>query len=139
MGRKTVGRFVLDTQTPISVGANSNIIFTDATISTNSLEYNAATGEIKIKTPGLYMIYANFTVSIAEDNQARVVLLENGLEVPGAKTSVKVSQAGDDESMSFNAITTIFPAGGCEYATLTFENIFEVNYQIANVIIEKVA
>lgn len=139
MGRKTIGRFVLDSKTPVMVSAESNIVFTDATISTDSLEYEATTGEIKIKTPGLYLIYANFTVSFLEDPQAQIVLLENGLEVSGAKASTAVSKTETIENMSFNAATTVYSSSGCDYATLSFKNVYDANYQIANVIVEKVA
>lgn len=139
MGKKTVGRFVLDSTTPIAVAANSNIVFAGSTISTNALSYNSSTGEIQIKVPGLYRVYANFTVSAVGTETPIVTLLENGQAVPGAKASETLAAAENVANLAFSTVTTVSPSCGNTFATLSLRNIVATNYLVANVIVEKIA
>lgn len=139
MGRKTVGRFVLNSTTPIPVGANANIIFTTSTISTNAISYNSSTGEIQIKAPGLYRVYANFTVSATGAATSTINLLEGGTAVPGASASETLAAAGNTGNLAFSAVTTVSPTCGDSYATLSLRNVTATNYLVANVIVEKIA
>lgn len=141
MGRKTVGRFVLNSTTPILLNANSNVIFTNSTISTNALSYNSSTGEIQIRMPGLYMVYANFTTTATTGEEtATINMLENGIAVPGASASETLEDTGDIGSLAFTAITTVNKTcNDGSFATLAFRNLDTASYTVANVIVEKIA
>lgn len=140
MGKKTIARFTTDTATAVSAGANSNIVFTNATISTNAIEYNSLTGQIYIKCPGVYMIYANFTPVATVVGKVNVQMEENGIAAPGANASTTLAVVGDSGNLSFNAVTTVVGTKTINtFATLTFVNTIATSYTVANVIIEKVA
>lgn len=139
MGKKTIARFTIDTATAVSAGANSNITFTNATISTNAIEYNSITGQIYIKCPGVYMIYANFTPVATVVGKVNVVMEENGNVVPGATATATLAAVGDAGNLSFNAVTSVVKTNTAGYATITFVNTVATSYTAANVIIEKVA
>lgn len=139
MGKKTIARFTTDTATAVSAGANSNIAFTNATISTNAIEYNSITGQIYIKCPGVYMIYANFTPVATVVGKVNVVMEENGNVVPGATATTTLAAVGDAGNLSFNAVTSVVKTNTAGYATITFVNTVATSYTAANVIIEKVA
>ena len=139
MGKKTIARFTTDTSTAVAASANSNITFTNATISTNAIEYNSITGQIYIKCPGVYMIYANFTPVATVVGKVNVVMQENGNVVPGATATTTLAAIGDAGSLSFNAVTSVVKTNTAGYATITFVNTIATSYTVANVIIEKVA
>lgn len=139
MGKKTIARFTTDTSTAVAASANSNITFTNATISTNAIEYNSITGQIYIKCPGVYMIYANFTPVATVVGKVNVVMQENGNVVPGATATTTLAAVGDAGSLSFNAVTSVVKTNTAGYATITFVNTIATSYTVANVIIEKVA
>lgn len=136
MGVKTVGRFI--NTTPTAVAVNTNLQFNNNTISTNCITYTD--NEIQLRAPGLYMIYANFTVTSATAGTAIINLLENGTPVAGASASETVA-AGDVVNLAFTAITTVKPECGStiDYASLTFNNVNAMTYNVANVIVEKIA
>lgn len=140
MGKKTIARFTIDTATAVPAGANSNIIFTNATISTNAIEYNSLAGQIYIKCPGVYMIYANFTPVATVVGKVNIQMEENGIAVPGANSSTTLATVGDSGNLSFDAVTTVVGTKTINtFATLTFVNTIATSYTVANVIIEKVA
>lgn len=139
MGIKTIGRFVLNSPTPTQVAANSNIVFTSNTISTDCIRYNSSTGEIQIRKPGVYMIYANFTAVGTVVGPVTVQMQQNGVSTPGASAAQNISTVGNYGSLSFNAVETVRTGADGNYATLSFKNIAASSYAVANVIIEKVA
>lgn len=140
MGKKTIARFTIDSTNAIPANANSNIIFTNATISTNAIKYNSITGQIYIKCPGVYMIYTNFTPVATVVGKVNIQMLENGNTVPGAGASTTLAVVGDSGNLSFNAVTTVVGTKAINtFATLTFMNTTATSYTVANVIIEKVA
>lgn len=137
MGTKTIGRFV--NTTPTAVGVNSNILFNNNTISTNCIAYTS--NGIELRAPGVYMIYANFTVTSVAGGTATVNMLENGVPVAGASASETVG-AVELRDLAFTGITTVRSDSGNntpQYATLTFNNVNAMTYNVANVIVEKIA
>lgn len=136
MGVKTIGRFI--NTTPTTVAVNSNILFNNNTISTNCIGYND--GEIQLRAPGLYMIQANFTITSTAAGTAIINMLENDNLVAGASASETLA-AGDLVNLAFTAITTVKSecSSTPSYATLTFNNVNAMTYNVANVIVEKIA
>lgn len=139
MGKKTIARFTTDTTTAVASSANSNIIFNNSTISTNAISYSSTTGQIFIKCPGVYMIYANFTPVATVVGKVNVIMQENGNTVPGATATTTLAAVGDAGNLSFNAVTSVVKTNTAGYATITFVNTIATSYTVANVIIEKVA
>lgn len=135
MGTKTVARLVNTTPTAVAVGAN--ITFNNNTISTNAIQYS--NGQIFIKRPGLYKISANFTATSAAVGTAVVNMQENGANMPGASASETVAAAGL-VNLAFTTITCVKPdCCSDDFATITFNNVNAMTYNVANVIIEKIA
>lgn len=136
MGTKTIGRFVNTTPTAIAVGGD--VLFNDNTVSTKCIGYD--NGKIQLRAPGLYMIHANFTVTSTAGGTAIINMLENENQVAGGSASGTVG-AGELLNLAFTAITTVKPACGTttEYASLTFNNTNAMTYNLANVIVEKIA
>ncbi len=139
MGKKTIARFTTDTTTAVTSSANSNVLFNNSTISTNAISYNSTTGQISIKCPGVYMIYANFTPVATVVGKVNVIMQENGNTVPGATATTTLAAVGDAGNLSFNAVTSVVKTNTAGYATITFVNTVATSYTAANVIIEKVA
>lgn len=137
MGRKTIGRFV--NTTPTAVAVNTNLTFSNNTISTNCIGY-ASDGSITLRAPGVYRVSANFVVTSTAGGTATINMLENGALVPGATASATVA-AGAIEDLAFTTVTTVRSECGAspQFATLTFNNVNAMTYNVANVIVEKIA
>lgn len=134
MGVKTVAR--LTNVTPTAVAVGNNILFTTNNISTNCIQYS--NGEILLTKPGLYRVSANFTVTSAAGGTAEVNMKENGVNLPGASASATVA-AAELVNLAFTTVTCVKSSSGAGYATLTFNNTNAMTYNVANVVIEKIA
>ena len=88
--------------------------------------------------PGLYRISANFTVTSAAGGTAEVNMKENGASLPGASASATVT-AAELVNLGFTTVTCVKSSSNTGYATLTFNNTNAMTYNVANVIIEKIA
>lgn len=135
MGRKTVGRFVTDVTTPVAIEADRNIVFNGKTISTKCVSYDG-NGGIKLNGQGLYMIYANFTATATAVGNIGIQMYEDGTAVPGAHGISSAAAVGDVRNIAFNGVITV--RCNCD-KTLTFRSSVDTSYNIANVIVEKVA
>lgn len=137
MGIKTVGRFVRTT--PLTLAAGENVTFLNNVTSNCALENQ--NGQILIKKPGLYMIYANFiATSATAGSTATIQLQENGVNVPGATASATIDVANGVENLSFNAIATVKGNCGNSFAVFSFINEGgDMTYNNANIIVEKIA
>ena len=134
MGIKTVARLTNTTPTAVAVG--NNILFTNNNISTDCIQYS--NGNILLTKPGLYRISANFTVTSAAGGTAEVNMKENGVNLPGASASATVT-AAELVNLGFTTITCVKSSSNTGYATITFNNTNAMTYNVANVIIEKIA
>lgn len=134
MSVKTIARLVNPTSTAVAL--NSNIPFTVNDITNNEIAYNET--KILLKSPGIYKVTANFTVTSAVAGTAAINLQENGTNFPGATASESLGE-NDIANLAFSTIVQVKPqCCSNSYATLTFNNVNAMTYLAANVIIEKI-
>lgn len=111
--------YVLNTDA-VQVGANGVIPFNE-TIRRCGNNCKLINNNISIQGTGYYDVWASVTVAPAEDGPVTLIMLQDGIAVPGATDTVNVATAGDNVTLQVKAPVRLEWGCPCNKSVITFE------------------
>lgn len=125
--------------TDANLNFNINGVRTGCTVS-----HSAGTPSIQLNRPGYYMVHFNASAAASSSGDVTVQLNGNGIEIPGAISTINSTAATDIGSLNFTAIVRVLPnccaVQSNSPLTLTFVNTgVEAAYSNAAVTITRLS
>ena len=130
-----IAEFTNDTAQTLT--ADSNILFSNASYSSNLYKYNSD-GTISILIPGVYQIASSCTLLATAEGAVSVSMKQNSATASGATATATLGAAGDYANIAIINVAKIIPSSGSAYANISFAVSAATSVTNAACIIQKV-